>query len=223
MFKLLNQLPLDHLLVCNFVSYLISSFYKCCYIIFNNLYVLGPSNFQHDHHLTITKSPQNKEPQRQILVLKQKRSDHPISTSEQNTTIVGQPDPGKPQTVQQFIQLQQQQKLQKQQQMQLKLLQRKQIQQQTLQQNKQQVIIRKSDIDDKTETGDGEHPQVIFVKQSPRGVQTEPQQITQQQLQQLLMMRPQQQTGQQAQVVMVKQPGNDQKPIALKVCVTYLF
>lgn len=155
-------------------------------------------------------------------MLKQKRSDHPISSSEQNTTIVSQSDSVKPQTVQQFIQLQQQQKLQKQQQMQLKLLQRKQIQQQTLQQNKQQVIIRKSEIDDKTEAGDGEHPPVIFLKQSPRGVQTEPQQITQQQLQQLLMMRSQQQTGQQAQVVMVKQPGNDQKPIALKVCFTYL-
>lgn len=102
--------------------------------------------------------------------------------------------------------------------MQLKLLQRKQIQQQTLQQNKQQVIIRKSDVDDKKiETGDSDHPQVIFVKQGPRGVQTEAQQITQQQLQQLLLMRPQQ-TGQQTQVVMVKQPGNDQKSIALKVC-----
>lgn len=152
-------------------------------------------------------------------MLKQKRSDHPISSSEQNTTIVSQSDSIKPQTVQQFIQFQQQQKLQKQQ-MQLKLLQRKQIHQQTLPQNKQQVIIRKSDVDEKIEAGDGEHSQVIFLKQSPRGVPTEPQQITQQQLQQLLMMRTQQQTGQQAQVVMVKQPGNDQKPIALKVCYT---
>lgn len=116
----------------------------------------------------------------------------------------------KTQTVQQYLQLQQQQK---QQQMQLKLLQRKQ----TLQQNKQQVIIRKSDIDDKTEAGDGEHSQVKYVIQGPRGVQTEAQQITQQQLQQLLMVRPQKQTGQQAQVVMVRQPGSDQKPIALKV------
>lgn len=132
--------------------------------------------------------------------------------------MVNQTDTLKPQTVQQFIQLQQQQKLLKQQQMQLKLLQRKQIQQQTLQQNKQQVIIRNSDADDKSETADAEHPQVIFVKQGPRGVQTEAQQITQQQLQQLLMMRPQQQTGQQTQVVMVKQPGSEQKPIALKVC-----
>lgn len=117
--------------------------------------------------------------------------------------------------------------MQKQQQMQLKLLQRKQIQQQTLQQNKQQVIIRKSDVDDKkTEVGDGEHPQVIFVKQGPRNVQTEPPHITQQQLQQLLMMRPQQQTGQLgqgAQVVMVKQPGSDQKPIALKVSLKNIF
>jgi len=133
-------------------------------------------------------------------------------------TVVNHNDTMKPQTVQQFLQLQQQQKLQKQQEMQLKLLQRKQVQQQTLQQTKQQVIIRKSDVDDNTEMGDGEHPQVIFVKQSPRGVQTETQQITQQQLQQLLMMRPQQQTGQSAQVVMVKQPGNDQKPITIKVC-----
>lgn len=106
--------------------------------------------------------------------------------------------------------------------MQLKLLQHKQIQQQTLQQNKQQVIIRKTDGDDKTESGDAEQPQVIFLKQGPRNVQQqETQQITQQQLQQLLMLRPQQQTGQQAQVVMVKQQGNDQKPIALKVCCTF--
>jgi len=105
--------------------------------------------------------------------------------------------------------------------MQLKLLQHKQIQQQTLQQNKQQVIIRKTDVDDKTEA-DVEQPQVIFLKQGPRNVQQqEAQQITQQQLQQLLMLRPQQQTGQQAQVVMVKQQGNDQKSIALKVC--YIF
>lgn len=188
-------------------------------MLYDNICILVPSNFQHEHHVTITKSPQSKEPQRQIVVLKQKRSDLPISTSEQ-TTNVGQNDTVKAQTVQQFFQLQQQQKLQKQQQMQLKLLQRKQIQQQTLQQNKQQVIIRKSDIDDTAEAGDGEHSQVIFVKQGPRGVQTEAQQITQQQLQQLLMMRPQQQTGQQTQVVMVKQSGNDQKPIALKVCYT---
>lgn len=177
--------------------------------------ILGPSNFQHDHHLTIAKSPQNKELQRQILVLKQ-------ASSEQTTNPINQTDTIKPQNIQHLLQLQQQQKLQKQQQMQLKLLQRKQIQQQTLQQNKQQVIIRKSDMEDKTETGEGEHPQVIFVKQGPRGVQTqEAQQITQQQLQQLLMMRPQQQTGQ--QVVMVKQSGNDQKPIALKVCITYFL
>lgn len=179
--------------------------------------VVAPSNFQQDHHITITKSPQNKELQRQILVLKQKRSDHSASTPEQNATIISQTDSVKPQTVQQFLQLQQQQKLQKQQQMQLKLLQRKQIQQQTLQQNKPQVIIRKSDVDDKTEAVEGEHPQVKFVIQGPRGVQTEAQQITQQQFQQLLMIRPQQQTGQQAQVVMVKQPGSDQKPISLKV------
>lgn len=108
--------------------------------------------------------------------------------------------------------------------MQLQLLQHKQIQQQTLQQNKQQVIIRKADGDDKTEGGDTEQPQVIFLKQGPRNVQQqETQQITQQQLQQLLMLRPQQQTGQQAQVVMVKQQGNDQKPIALKVCCIYIF
>lgn len=177
-----------------------------------------PSSFQQNQHLTITKPSQSKEPQRQILVLKQKRTDHSVSSSEQTATIINQKDMVKPQTVQQFLQLQQQ-KLQKQQQMQLKLLQRKQIQQQMLQQNKQQVIIRKSDVDDNMETGDGEHPQVIFVKQGPRGVQTETQQITQQQLQQLLMMRPQQQTGQSTQVVMVKQPGNDQqKPIAIKVC-----
>jgi len=187
------------------------------------LYILGSSNFKHDNHLTIAKTPQNKESQRQILVLKQKPLGHSIS--EQTTNIVNQTDNVKPQTVQQFLQIQQQQKLQKQQQMHLKLLQRKQIQQQTLQQSKQQVIIRKSDVDDKTESGDSEHPQVIFVKQSPRGVQTEPQQITQQQLQQLLMMRQhtQQQTGQQTQVVMVKQPGNDQKPIALKVCYVIKF
>lgn len=179
------------------------------------IFILGSSNFQHDHHLTIAKSPQNKELQRQILVLKQ-------ASSEQTTNPISQADTIKPQNIQHLLQLQQQQKLQKQQQMQLKLLQRKQIQQQTLQQNKQQVIIRKSDMDDKTETGEGEHPQVIFVKQGPRGVQTqEAQQITQQQLQQLLMMRPQQQAGQ--QVVMVKQSGNDQKPIALKVCVFYFL
>lgn len=189
-------------------------------MLYDNIYILVPSNFQHEHHVTITKSPQNKELQRQIVVLKQKRSDHPISTSEQTTNVVSQNDTVKTQTIQQFLQLQQQQKLQKQQQMQLKLLQRKQIQQQTLQQNKQQVIIRKSDMDDPTVAGDGEHSQVIFVKQGPRGVQTEAQQITQQQLQQLLMMRPQQQPGQQTQVVMVKQSGNDQKPIALKVCYT---
>jgi len=106
--------------------------------------------------------------------------------------------------------------------MQLKILQHKQIQQQTLQQNKQQVIIRKTDGDDKTETVDTEQPQVIFLKQGPRNVQQqEAQQITQQQLQQLLMLRPQQQTGQQAQVVMVKQQGNDQKSIALKVCLIF--
>lgn len=120
------------------------------------------------------------------------------------------------------MQLQNQQKLQKQQQMQLKLLQRKQIQQQTSQQNKQQVIIRKTDVDDKAEAGDVEQPQVIFLKQGPRNVPQEAQQITQQQLQQLLMLRPQQQTGQ-AQVVMVKQQGNDQKPIALKVCCIYFL
>jgi len=102
--------------------------------------------------------------------------------------------------------------------MQLQLLQHKQIQQQ----NKQQVIIRKTDGDDKTEGGDAEQPQVIFLKQGPRNVQQqETQQITQQQLQQLLMLRPQQQTGQQTQVVMVKQQGNDQKSISLKVC--YIF
>ncbi|KAE9537995.1 hypothetical protein AGLY_005967 [Aphis glycines] len=184
----------------------------------------GLTNYQHDHHLNITKSPQIKEHQRQILVLKQKRSDHTISSSEQNTTVVGQTDAIKPQTVQHFIQLQNQQKLQKQQQnMQLKILQHKQIQQQTLQQNKQQVIIRKTDGDDKTETVDTEQPQVIFLKQGPRNVQQqEAQQITQQQLQQLLMLRPQQQTGQQAQVVMVKQQGNDQKSIALKPILTSL-
>jgi len=171
------------------------------------------SSFQHDHHLTITKSPQNKEPQRPILVIKQKRTDRNISSCEQTgATIVNHKDTMKPQTVQQFFQLQQQQKLQKQQ---MQLLQRNQIQQQ----NKQQVIIRKSDIDDKTEKGDGDHPQVIFVKQSPaRSVQTDAQPITQQHLQQFLMMRPQQQTGQPTQVVMVKQPGNDQKSIAIKVC-----
>jgi len=164
--------------------------------------------------------PQNKDLQRQILLLKQKLSDHSTSGSEPIANVTGQTaaDAIKPQIVQQFLHLQQQQKLQKQQQMHLKLLQRKQIQQQTLQQNKQQVIIRKSDGDDKTGSIEGEHSQVIFLKQGPRGVQTEAQQITQHQLQQLLMMRPQQQTGQQAQVVMVKQPGNDQKPIALKVC-----
>ncbi|CAH1738658.1 unnamed protein product [Aphis gossypii] len=184
----------------------------------------GLTNYQHDHHLNITKSPQIKEHQRQILVLKQKRSDHTISSSEQNTTVVGQTDTIKPQTVQHFIQLQNQQKLQKQQQnMQLKILQHKQIQQQTLQQNKQQVIIRKTDGDDKTETVDTEQPQVIFLKQGPRNVQQqEAQQITQQQLQQLLMLRPQQQTGQQAQVVMVKQQGSDQKSIALKPILTSL-
>jgi len=183
------------------------------------IFILGLTNYQHDHHLNIAKPPQIKEHQRQILVLKQKRSDQSISSSEQNTTVVNQTDTVKPQTVQHFIQLQHQQKLQKQQQMQLKLLQHKQIQQQTLQQNKQQVIIRKIDGDDKTEAGDSEQPQVIFLKQGPRNVQQqEAQQITQQQLQQLLMLRPQQQTGQQAQVVMVKQQGNDQKPIALKVC-----
>jgi len=108
--------------------------------------------------------------------------------------------------------------------MQLKLLQHKQIQQQTLQQNKQQVIIRKTDGDDKTEAVDTEQPQVIFLKQGPRNVQQqEAQQITQQQLQQLLMLRPQQQAGQQAQVVMVKQQGNDQKSIALKVCCIFLY
>lgn len=185
---------------------------------------LGPSKFQHDHHLTLTKPPQNKEPQRQILVLKQKRPDQSVSSSEQ-THVVTQPDASKPQAVQNFFQIQQQQQqkqqqLLKQQQMQLKLVQRKQIQQQTLQQNKP-VIIRKPDADDKMETGDSEHPQVIFVKQGPRGVQTEAQQITQQQLQQFLMMRPQQQTGQQTQVVMVKQPGNDQKPLSLKVVVSF--
>ncbi|XP_060849456.1 uncharacterized protein LOC132928660 [Rhopalosiphum padi] len=184
----------------------------------------GLTNYQHDHHLNITKSPQIKEQQRQILVLKQKRSDHSISSSEQNTTVVNQTDTIKPQTVQHFIQLQNQQKLQKQQQnMQLKLLQHKQIQQQTLQQNKQQVIIRKTDGDDKTEAVDTEQPQVIFLKQGPRNVQQqEAQQITQQQLQQLLMLRPQQQAGQQAQVVMVKQQGNDQKSIALKPILTSL-
>lgn len=178
------------------------------------------SSIQHDHHHTITKSPQSKEPQRPILVLKQKRTDRFVSNCEQTAaTIVNQKDTMKPQTVQQFLQLQQQQKLQKQQQIQL--LQRKQIQQQ----NKQQVIIRKSDVDDIAEKGDSDHPQVIFVKQSPaRSVQTDTQQITQQQLQQLLMMRPQQQTGQPTQVVMVKQPGNDQKSIAIKVChMTYLY
>lgn len=149
-------------------------------------------------------------------MLKQKRSDHSISSSEQNTTVVSQ---NEPQTVQHLVQMQQRHKLQKQQEIQLKFLQSKHLQQQTLQQNKQQVIIRKSDVDEKIETSDGEHPQVIFVKQGPRGVQTETQQITQQQLQQILMMRQQQQTGQQPQVVMVKQPGNEQKPIAFKVCV----
>jgi hypothetical protein len=176
--------------------------------------ILVPTNFQQDHHITITKSPQNKEPQRQILLLKQKRSDHSVANSEQNSSIISQTDTVKTQTVQQFLQLQQQQK---QQQMQLKLLQHKQIQQQTLQQNKQQVIIRKSDVDDKTEAGNGELSQFKYVIQSPTGVQSEPQQLTQQQFQHLLMIRPQKQTGQQTQVVMVKQPGSDQKPIALKV------
>lgn len=184
-------------------------------------FTLGSSNF-HPDHVNISNLSQNKEPQRQILVLKQKRSDNSTSGSEQ--TIMNQTDNVKSQNIQHLIQLQQQQKLMKQQQMQLKLLQRKQIQQQTLQQNKQQVIIRKSDIDDKIETGDSEHPQVFFVKQGPRGVQTETQQLTQQQLQQLLMMRTQQQSGQQTQVVMVKQPGNDQKPISLKVrYINYTF
>lgn len=148
-------------------------------------------------------------------MLKHKRSDHSISSSEQNTTVVSQ---NEPQTVQQLLQMQQRNKLQKQQEIQLKFLQRRQLQQQTLQKTKQTVIIRKSDVDDKMETGDSEHPQVIFVKQGPRGIQTEAQQITQQQLQQILMMRQQQQKGQQPQVVMVKQPGNEQKPIAFKVC-----
>uniref|UniRef100_A0A2H8TJP8 Nuclear factor related to kappa-B-binding protein n=1 Tax=Melanaphis sacchari TaxID=742174 RepID=A0A2H8TJP8_9HEMI len=184
----------------------------------------GLTNYQHDHHLNITKSPQIKEHQRQILVLKQKRSDHSISSSEQNTTVVSQTDTLKPQILQQYIHLQNQQKFMNQQQnMHLKLMQQKQIQQQTLQQNKQQVIIRKTDGDDKTETVDAEQPQVIFLKQGPRNVQQqETQQITQQQLQQLLMLRPQQQTGQQAQVVMVKQQGNDQKSIALKPILTSL-
>lgn len=158
-------------------------------------------------------------------MLKQKRSNHSNSNSDQ-TTIVNQTDNNiNSQNIQHLLQLQQQQKLMKHQQMQMKLLQRKQIQQQSLQHNKQQVIIRKSDVDDKIEMGDGEHPQVIFVKQGPRGVQTETpqltQQLTQQQLQQLLMMRTQQQSGQQTQVVMVKQPGSDQKPISLKVCLLY--
>lgn len=182
------------------------------------LLILESSNSQQDNNLNINKMPQSKDLQRQILLLKQKLFDHSTSSSEPSANVTGQTvaDAVKPQIVQQF--LQQQQKLQKQQQMHLKLLQRKQIQQQTLQQSKQQVIIRKSDGDDKTGGIEGEHSQVIFLKQGPRGVQTEAQQITQHQLQQLLMMRPQQQTGQQAQVVMVKQPGNDQKPIALKVC-----
>lgn len=150
-------------------------------------------------------------------MLKQKLSDHSISSSEQNTTVVSQ---NEPQTVQHLLQMQQRNKFQKQkqQEIQLKFLQRKQLQQQALQKTKQTVIIRKSDVDNKMETGDGEHPQVIFVKQGPKGIQTEAQQITQQQLQQILMLRQQQQTGQQPQVVMVKQPGNEQKPIAFKVC-----
>lgn len=173
---------------------------------------------QQDNSLIINKLLQNKDLQRQILLLKQKLSDNSFSISEPAANVTNQisADAVKPQTVQQLFHLQQQ-KLQKQH-MQLKLLQSKQIQQQTLQQNKQQVIIKKSDGNAKTaESTDGEHSQVIFVKQGPRGVQ-EAQQITQQQFQQLLMLRPQQQTGQQAQVVMVKKPGNDQKPIALKVC-----
>lgn len=203
MIEILNRVPLYYVFI----------------ILLKLFCALGHSNFQRDH-LTVTKSSQSKDPPRQILVLKQKRPEHSTSNSEQTTNVVSQADTVKPQAVQQLLQLQQQQKLQKQQQMQLKLLQHKQIQQQSLQQNKQQVIIRKSDVDDKIEAGDGEHPQVIFVKQGPRGVQTEAQHITQQQLQQLLMMRPQQSTGQLGQgtqVVMVKQPGSDQKPIALKV------
>ncbi|XP_050419818.1 LOW QUALITY PROTEIN: uncharacterized protein LOC126832847 [Adelges cooleyi] len=187
----------------------------------------GSTNFQHDH-LSIAKPPQNKEPQRQILVLKQKRSDQTdqaVSEHRGNIQISQFDAIAKHQPIQQLIQLQQQQqKLQKQQQQmqQLKLLQHKQLQQQVLQHNKQQVIIKKSEVDDKAESGDGgEHPQVIFVKQGLRGNHSEPQQITQQQLQQLLM-RSQQQTGQQTQVVMVKQQGNEQKSIALKPILTSL-
>lgn len=183
-----------------------------------NISVLVPTNFQQDHHITITKSPQNKELQRQIFVVKHQRSDNTVSNSEPNATIISQTESVKQQTLQQFLQLQQQQKLHNQQQMQLKLMQQKQIQQQ----NKPQVIIRKSDADDKTEASDGEPSQVKYVIQGTRGVQSEPQQITQQHFQPLLMIRPQQQTGQQAQVVMVKQSGSDQKPISLKVCFTII-
>ncbi|XP_050542288.1 nuclear factor related to kappa-B-binding protein isoform X2 [Daktulosphaira vitifoliae] len=179
----------------------------------------GSLNNQNDP-LSINKTLQSKELQRQILVLKQKRTDQAIQSSSELTTVMtsqsSQPEVGLKQPIQQLLQIQQQQKMHKQQQVQLKILQRKQLQQQMLQQNKQQVIIRKPDLDNKTEDIESEQPQVIFVKQSVRGVQSEAQQITQQQLQQLLMMRPQQQTGQQTQVVMVKQPGNEQKPIALK-------
>lgn len=52
------------------------------------VYILVPANFQQHHHITITKLSQNKELQRQILILKQKPSNHSVSNPEQNILLI---------------------------------------------------------------------------------------------------------------------------------------